>query len=315
MMSIGGYFELELRTGNEYHAAAIRLNSGRNALEYILSAKNYRKIYLPFYTCEAVLEPVLKLNVSYEFYHIDEKFEALFPVDHLEEGEVFLYTNYFGLKDEYIYHLNSKCPHLIIDNAQAFYSKPLKGIDTFYSPRKFFGVPDGGYLYTDKPSETNFEQAISFKRFEHLIRRIDISAEDGYPIFSQNEASLKDLPILAMSTLTSKLLCNIDYDYIASKRRSNYIYLEERLRESNRLTLQLNIHAVPLTYPFYSRDPGLRQRLIENRIYSPTFWENVEKWSGKQSLESDYARNIIHLPVDQRWGEKELDQILNVITK
>jgi hypothetical protein len=34
MQPIGGYFELELRKGKEYHTDAIRLNTGRNALEY-----------------------------------------------------------------------------------------------------------------------------------------------------------------------------------------------------------------------------------------------------------------------------------------
>jgi hypothetical protein len=36
-MSIGGYFELELSRGEEYHSDAIRLNTGRNAFEYIKS--------------------------------------------------------------------------------------------------------------------------------------------------------------------------------------------------------------------------------------------------------------------------------------
>ena len=37
-MSIGGYFELELPQGEEYHKNAIRLNTGRNAFEYGLGA-------------------------------------------------------------------------------------------------------------------------------------------------------------------------------------------------------------------------------------------------------------------------------------
>ena len=39
MNPIGGYFELELRKGEEYHKEAIRLNSGRNAFEYVLLEK------------------------------------------------------------------------------------------------------------------------------------------------------------------------------------------------------------------------------------------------------------------------------------
>ena len=59
---IGGYFQLELNKDREYHDKAIALNTGRNALEYILRAKIFKKIYLPFYTCDVLLEPLKKLK-------------------------------------------------------------------------------------------------------------------------------------------------------------------------------------------------------------------------------------------------------------
>jgi len=68
MTAIGGYFELELQKGEEYQKDAIPLNIGRNALELILKAKNYKKAYIPYYTCDVTLEPFNKLNVEYEFH-------------------------------------------------------------------------------------------------------------------------------------------------------------------------------------------------------------------------------------------------------
>ena len=44
MKEIGGYFELELASKEEYHTSAIKLNSGRNAFKYILKAQNIKKI-------------------------------------------------------------------------------------------------------------------------------------------------------------------------------------------------------------------------------------------------------------------------------
>ncbi len=61
----------------------------------------------------------------------------------------FLCTNYFGIKDEFITSLSKQVSNLIVDNAQSFFSNPIENIDTFYSPRKFFGVSDGAYLYCD----------------------------------------------------------------------------------------------------------------------------------------------------------------------
>ena len=94
---IGGYFELELRQGGHYHKDALRLNTARNSFEYVLRARHCRKVYVPHYTCEVLLEPINKLGIDVLFYAVNEALEPVkLPV--LEEGEAFLYTNYFGLK-------------------------------------------------------------------------------------------------------------------------------------------------------------------------------------------------------------------------
>ena len=58
MKSIGGFFSLELpiNSKGELYPTAIKLNSGRACLEYVLRLHNYSKIYLPFYTCQVVLD-------------------------------------------------------------------------------------------------------------------------------------------------------------------------------------------------------------------------------------------------------------------
>ena len=78
MKAIGGYFELADReAGGRYPVDGVRLNTSRNALEYIIrSLPDVRHVYLPLYTCEAVVEPIKRLpNVGFSFYHINNKFE------------------------------------------------------------------------------------------------------------------------------------------------------------------------------------------------------------------------------------------------
>ena len=65
MKSIGGYFELELSSSGEYFPKSIALNTGRNAFEYILKVRYYKKVYIPYYTCDVMLEPIKKLKVDY----------------------------------------------------------------------------------------------------------------------------------------------------------------------------------------------------------------------------------------------------------
>ena len=221
---IGGYFELELSRGEEYHRNAIRLNTGRNCLEYILRVRRYKKVFLPYYTCEVILEPFHKLNIDYEFYHIDINLEIRDKIS-LKEDDALLYVNYFGLKQSFVEHLAERYGNkLIVDNTQAFFANPIKGIDTFYTCRKCLGVPDGAYLYIDKHLDEDFEQDVSYERMASLTKRVDLGAELGYDDFRKISASFIGQSIKRMSNLTQRILQSIDYEKVVEQRRANCVF-------------------------------------------------------------------------------------------
>ena len=314
MNAIGGYFGLELPRGEEYHKNAIRLNTGRNAFEYVMRAKGYQKIYLPYYTCDMMLEPIQKLNIDYSFYLIDKDFRPVFNYDDIEPNAVFVYTNYFGLCDKIVKEVSEKCKNLIIDNSQAFYSQPLSGVDTFYSPRKFFGLPDGAYLYTDRLLDDNFETDISYQRFEHLLGRTDKSAEEFYTAFKNNDEALSNQPIKLMSKLTQKLLSGIDYHTIADTRIRNFNFLQSQLGDRNQLKLNLELDAVPMVYPFLVSDgEQLKKILIHNNVFIATYWPNVLEWVDENDFECKLYKRMIALPIDQRYGNQEMENIVSLI--
>lgn len=313
MEAIGGYFSLELSFREEYHKNAIRLNTGRNCLEYILRARGYKKVYVPYYTCEAVMEPINKLGIPYEFYHIDIHFEIRDRFT-LKANEALLYTNYFGLKQRYVEQLAEKTgERLIVDNTQAFYAKPIKGIDTFYTCRKFFGVADGAYLYTDKLLDEEFAHDESYDRMTHLLKRIDLSAEQGFVDFRKVDDGLDNQPIRRMSKLTQRIMQSIDYEAAAKKRRENYQMLHEVLGEENNLVLPLENNAVPMVYPFLAPIKGLREKLIENKIFVARYWPNVLYWTTEDDIEYLLANQMQPLPIDQRYNAENMNRILEII--
>ena len=312
--AIGGYFELELPQGlGLYHTEAIGLNTARNALEFILSQGEYKKLYLPYFTCDVMLEPTSKLGIPVCFYSIDENLEPVFNFDQLENDDAFLYTNYFGLKNRYVESLANLLGNLIVDNAQAFYTKPFDGESTIYSARKFFGVSDGAYLYTKFLSSVEYPRDSSFERMGHLLIRKDCQAEDGYCNFLKNEKSLNNNEIKLMSSITTAILETLDYQSIAKKRISNFNFLHSVLEESNKLSLELTEGAVPLVYPYWTESIELRQQLIKNRIYCPTYWPNVKTWCKPRTLEDRLADQVIYLPVDQRYCSTDLLRIFDFV--
>ena len=314
MKEIGGYFELELAKGEEYHKDAKRLNTGRNAFEYILRANTYKKVYLPYYTCDVMLEPITKLQIEYEFYSIQNNFEPVFDFTKIKTNEVFLYTNYFGTCDQIVLKLREQCENLIIDNSQAFFSKPLPNVDTFYSARKFFGVSDGAYLYTNNKIFETFSIDLSYNRFEHLLGRIDLGAESLYKNFINNDTSLVNQPIKKMSNLTKSILSSIDYDSIMEKRVENFNYLHTQLQEINQLNLNFDLNTPAMIYPLIINNGHLiKEKLIQNKIFVATYWPNVKEWVDKKSVEMNFVNNLLCLPIDQRYSISDMTNIVKTI--
>lgn len=312
---IGGYFELELPQGNEFHSSAIALNTGRNCLEYILRVRGYQCVYLPYYSCEVILEPFKKLNVDYKFYHINGRLEPDEDIG-LCDGEAILYINYYGLKQDYTKLMAQRYgERLIADNTQAFFAPSLAGIDTFYSCRKFFGVSDGAYLFCDKELEMPIEQDRSWERMGYLLERIDISPESGYGAFLNQSKLLCGNPIKTMSRLTKRLMQSIDYGQVAERRRRNFEFLDAALHQKNGMSLPLDVDVVPMVYPFLSNDAHLRQRLIDNKIFVATYWPNVRDWCDEGSLEHELTCNLLPLPIDQRYDMDDMERFVRVINE
>lgn len=312
---IGGYFSLELPQLEEYHKNAIKLNTGRNCLEYILRCRHYRKVYIPYYTCDVILEPLHKQGIEYAFYHINLDFEI---IDEIlpQIDEAILYINYYGLKQRYVEKLAERYgKQLIVDNTQAFFAKPIDGIDTFYTCRKFFGVPDGAYLYTDKLLDENLEQDVSYKRMSFLLKRIDLGAETGYADFREQSHLLIGQPMKHMSKLTERLMQSIDYEKAAQYRMRNFCILHDSLKKSNRIKITPDDNAVPMVYPYYSDTEKLREYLIGNKIFVARYWPNVLEWCQSEDLEHQMSENLVFLPIDQRYNEIVMDKIINLIKR
>jgi hypothetical protein len=314
MKEMGGYFEIEFPgVYSGIHEEAIKLNTARNCFEYILLANKYSKVYLPYFTCDAVLEPVKKLGIGYEFYHINEQLEAL-NIPALKTDEAFLCTNYFGIKGEYINRLSSEVNNLIVDNAQALFEMPIEQTDTFYSLRKFVGTPDGGFLYCSKILNEDFPVANSYNRVSHLYKRKDVSASFGYDDFKRNEKSLDGLPISFMSPSTESFVEAYDFEKNKGIRKNNFAYMHSKLQQLNQLSIDVNDSAAPLCYPLLTSIEHLKEKLIASKVYIPTYWPNVLRWlEDKPCREKKLIHSMVCLPIDQRYTIEDLNSVIQLI--
>ena len=312
-MEIGGYFGLEPLISNEYYKDLLALNTARNALLYTLKARKIHKLYIPNYLCDSVSEMCNREGYTYEFYHINSGFLPVFEKD-LYDNEYLYVVNYYGqIRNEQIKKLQAKYKRIIIDNVQAFFQKPVQGIDTIYSCRKFFGVPDGAYLSTDCKLEEDLPEDVSSGRLKHLLGRFETcSASTYYQDFRKNDEFFKNLELRKMSKLTHNILGAIDYDKVKEIREENYLFLHEQLKQRNRL--KLTVPEGPYAYPLYCENGmELRRKMAEQKIYIPTLWPNV--LSSNDLVAKNYAENILPLPCDQRYRIEEMQIIIKEVTK
>jgi hypothetical protein len=313
MKEIGGYIELESFKNPPYHNKAISINSGRNALRYIIRTYNVKDILVPKYTCRVVYEALESEHCKAITYSIDEN---LIPkLDNRQydlKTSYILYNNYFGVCGNAINDLAKQYSNLIIDNAQAFYSSK-KGLAAFYSPRKFFGLPDGGLLLCDTHLKEEFEQDTSYDRCSHLLKRHDLSATDGFKDFQQNDDSLINRPIKYMSKLTQSLIGNINYNDVKKIRLENFSFLHAKLGARNEFKINLANDDIPLVYPFLVKNNDLRKKLIANKVYTATYWPELEKYCEKGSFELYLQQNLIAIPIDQRYDLTDMKFILGLL--
>ena len=272
---------------------AILLNSGRNCLRYIVKAYNIREIFIPFYICPVIWQELRKENVKIKFYHIDQNFMPLetFPLD-----AYILYPNYFGICSKQVEFLAQRYENLILDNALAFFSEQ-EGLATFYSPRKFFDINDGGILFVDKKLPDNFEQ--DEDRFCEI---------NDYNSFCKNELSIDNQPIKKMSLKTYATLKQINFAQEKQKRIKMFFSFHKYFAKNNSLKINLTEKDIPYQYPLLSCNV---EKIVDffdkNNIYLIKYGTNLPKYFP----EYNFVKNLLLIPMNENNLNLILDYVAN----
>ena len=317
MKEMGGYLPLELCREKEYYQfeqdKMVRVNCGRAAIYAALIQFHPKKVVLPYFTCPTVKALVKKMNIPYVEYSITEDFS---PVKlQFNKDDCIILVNYFGLinREKIALELAGET-HIILDNTQAFYAKPIfhPNILNVYSCRKFFGVSDGGYLIGEHIEPIDFQLATSWKDSVFLAKSLELGTNAAYALKKECEERM-GTAYTQMSLLTKSIMDGIDYSDIAEKRRANFEVLDGLLGHINELQWKLAPSSVPYMYPFMIRRE-IREALLSKKIYITILWkETIDSNSGVHFLESNFSKWIYHLPIDQRYDTEDMRYLSNIV--
>ena len=322
MKEIGGYFEMEQFRGQEYYPDLLKFNLGRTAAVWYLKQCGCSAVYIPSFLCDSVTEALEEEGIRMIRWGMKENLtpdESTLPKTLQKDEWVYLVSWYGQITNEEVLRYRQKYGNVLFDFTRALFQRPPEGVAAVTSVRKFFGVTDGAYLQTDRDIPMPEEADRSGGRLGYVAGRYEDTASAHYQEMLDTAHSYVGAQAKKMSSVTENLLRGIDYREAAQKRMANYLALKEKLSGLNPLE-QKGLIRIPDTgpfmYPFYVKNGAeVRRNLAKQKIFVPTYWSNVLKEMPEDSLEYDYAANILALPCDHRYGREEMETVAAAVIK
>lgn len=308
---------------------------GRSALRHI-PIKKGKTILLPEFICESVTACFEK--DSLRFYKIDAEFhiDILDLMNKIDETVGYIYVaHYFGFlqKPDVLTAIRELADRkgitVIEDTTQSLFSDHVPcGRYMTASVRKWMAVPMGGILYTDWGGVIPDQEQCPYnnnhaKAYGMILK--DMFLKTGYDanseyrkIFVEAEKEIDaQTDVCRLSDLSRFLIGCVDVNELIRKRKHNAHRLAEGLeRIGIRSIRPFEKDECPLVYPIRVKNrDAFRRYLIEHRIYCAVHWPFDGIAPEERENAIDNAGTLISLPIDQRYSDREIDYMLDVIDR
>lgn len=324
---------------------------GRTAISllYTYLKETVTKVLLPSYICDSVIhafpqEQVVFYELQDDFVVDEQALVALIQTNDYD-GSIFYINHYFGKIQpidmlERIQELCKKHRMIIIeDTTQSIFSKiQTIGDYCICSLRKWMPIPDGAVIYSQKklPVEWgNIEHAKASAKIEAMILKKFFLAQNTFYKSLKNEEKINEIyrqifvteenridekdRVYAISDISAFLLRCMDISLIGKRRKENYIFLQEQLK-NNGLSLygqgNFRNEYVPYVALMQMRKDNrddFRKYLMEHRIYCAVHWPVTNKEQKQCFHVNEWTENLISLPIDQRYDAKEMQYLSEMI--
>lgn len=327
---------------------SILLNYGRTAIKFLMESlqdmKSVKGILLPNYLCDSIIQPLVEVNIPYEFYQIEKDFSI--NINDLEnklkpDWAVFV-LDYFNIRQEsevgnYIRKIRDT--NVIIEDIthSLFDQKEPIGHYQIASIRKWLGISSGalirdyysGKIHNHVFSETSkVNTEIVQKRFYAAnLKSIYLKCQSNKYLKSEylnlfNEAEMildeSNIEVLKIDSISKEIISRYDFDSLIEIRKENYRTLFNGLSGIKEVEVINGIpdnNKVPLGFPIKVNDRDiLRATLIKEKIFPPVHWPLPEELLDESTKAAhNIARSILTLPCDQRYTENDMNRMINVI--
>lgn len=345
-MELGSNFNLLLNELNykeknvlyylrEYTFVAF-FDSGRSALKHLVSLMGeHDRILLPEYICASVIN-CFPIN-NMDFYSLNDDFTVNTESikGRITSSTRYIYImHYFGVLQplftlRQIREMADAHGCIIIeDTTHGFFSRSSSiGDYQICSIRKWLPIPNGGILYAkddllnafhqiDYNKSTSNDRAYGMIMKSLFLEGILDCNEQYRRIFSETETQLEQQNnINLISDFSRYIITCIDTDSVRLRRRANYELLQSELEKVGlQPAIALDDDECPLVFPIrVSKRDALRQYLMARKIYCAVHWPRDGVMEDQRTFAVDCSDQLLSLPIDQRYGEEEMDYLAEVV--
>lgn len=327
-------------TGNILKDSSNRkyLRSGRDSLGYIAEniMGNTKNILIPALSCESMVKPFTNKGINFKFYKIDSKFkpDKIDIYRLIENGDALLYIDYFGAKsldsdDICLIRKQWKNIKIIEDRTHNIFNEKIYSKThpdyIIASLRKWFALPDGGLAYSCD-DDFNMKPMDSISLFTEIRKE---ALQIKYEYLKTGEKSLKvkyrlmlsnaedyiskNEDILGMSEIARKIYMNFNIDEMKLKRKENFSYLLENLKNNDFIDCSLaNLQDCPLYFPILIKErEEIQKKLALDSIYCPVIWPVPEEAKNICENSNYISKHILAVPCDHRYSINDMKYISN----
>lgn len=329
--------------------------SGREAIELALISLERempripKRCLMPAYMCDCVFVPFAHRGWELVFYSVGRDLETAgekifrLALEH-NPGLIFIHPYYgtdtcAGVRRQ-LPSLRRRGVWVMEDVTQSYYLEEA-GKDADFvvgSLRKWYAVPDGGFVASDIPLAEDVLGAgeeYAGERLVPLVQKWEYLWEKGRRTggaltaewlprkaeYLKKNRSLENAldcyqGVRRISDISAGILAGTDEEDARRRREENCRALYHRICGMKRLwPVMAGETQAPLYLPVYVKERDSLQRFLAERgIYAPVLWPVGEE--NRDFMEGDVSYifgHMLALPIDQRYGAAEMGQIADVL--
>lgn len=327
--------------GSDY----VWMSTGRSATRMVLRTilerqPNILKVALiPAFTCHTVIEPFIEAGFEVHTLPMNLNLEST-TYDILKtlsesRATILLVHRFYGFDtlpgfNQLISEIRTQGVVVIEDCTQCLYSTFERSEADYYvgSIRKWCGVPDGGFavcregkfknkpVCSDDALEIAKREACELK-YAYMFNGADCKPESKKRYREAEHILDTQSSFYAIGKLSALIQTNLDQKCLAKKRRGNYSFLAEGLRNHSGIQLvfrELPIDVIPLYLPVFVRNRDEVQSLLaDNAVYAPVVWPKADCCPLVCSVADELYDYLLCIPIDQRYDLDDMSRILNIL--